>query len=139
MYYLFFKINIRIDKIDHEDLPLRIYSNHDAKRKLSTSRPCFASILRVIRNQAYRRSIAIVLGNLQDRKRLDGCYQDSKQLALHHMYALRVFFYALLLVFPVLHLNKCLLIIYSKKKLYKCLSLIALFLNYKFLINFFFN
>jgi len=131
IYYLFNKINIRIDKIDHEDHPLQIYSNHDAKRKLSASRPYFASTLHVIRNQVYRRSKATVPGNLQDRKRLDGCYQGSKQLALRHMYGLQVFSYASLLAFPVLHLNKginyifyinyiyiyyCLLIIYFKNK-----------------------
>ncbi|KYN44600.1 hypothetical protein ALC56_01043, partial [Trachymyrmex septentrionalis] len=80
---------------------------HDARHKLSASHPCFVSILRVIRNQAYRYSKATILGNLQDRKQLDDCYQGSKQLALHHMNDLQVFSYASLLRFPTLHLNKC--------------------------------
>lgn len=88
------KINIRIDKIDHEDLLLQIYSNRDARRKLSVSRPCFVSTLHVIRNQVYQRSKATVPDNLQDHKRLNGYCRGSKQLALRHMCVLRVFFYA---------------------------------------------
>lgn len=106
---MFLKINIRIDKIGREDLPLQIYSNRDARRKPLVSRPCFVSTSRVIRNQAYRHSKAIVPGNLQDHKRLDDCYRGSKQLAPHHTYALRVFSYASLLTFPALHMRTSIL------------------------------
>jgi len=93
-------INVHIDRIVHEDLLLQIYLNHDARHRPSMSHLYFESILHVIHNQAYRHSKAIIRDNLRDRKRLDGCYQDSKQLMQHRMYVLRVFSYALLLEFP---------------------------------------